>query len=191
MSQQKKQQRLQDIRQTREELHLTENPGLDDSPEKKPIKSGYAADPQQRDLVRQSFIEQKIQQAINEGAFDNLPGAGKPLNLEKNPYTDPSLGLAHDILKNNELAPEWIERDKSIRHGLDQARHQLATAWVAQQADPAEDIWQAALARFAEQLEKLNRSIDDFNLLAPTLAVHRSRLQFDKELQQITSSHYS
>ncbi len=34
-------------------------------------------------------IDQIIQQAIQDGAFENLPGKGKPLNLDDNPHVDP------------------------------------------------------------------------------------------------------
>lgn len=44
---------------------------------------------------RQAFIETSIQQAIRQGAFDDLPGAGKPLE---------GLGQTHD--------PDWWIRRK-------------------------------------------------------------------------------
>ncbi len=33
-------------------------------------------------------IDEIIRQAMREGAFDNLPGKGKPLELIENPYLD-------------------------------------------------------------------------------------------------------
>ena len=36
----------------------------------------------------------KIREAMEEGAFDHLDGAGKPLDLSENPFEDPSDRLA-------------------------------------------------------------------------------------------------
>lgn len=44
--------------------------------------------------------EEKIREAIKEGAFDNLPGAGKPLVLEDDSHIPPEFRMAYKILKN-------------------------------------------------------------------------------------------
>lgn len=138
-----------------------------------------------RERARQSLVEQKIQQAMAAGAFDNLPGKGKPLNLKKNPYSDSANELAFDLLQNNQLAPEWIERDKEIRRELEAARATLQAAWQSHQLEPAR--WESALADFTQRLEKLNRKIDDFNLIAPVLSVQRARLRLENELRRLES----
>lgn len=38
-----------------------------------------------------NIAERKIREAMAEGAFDNLKGKGHPLDLEENPFEDPSL----------------------------------------------------------------------------------------------------
>lgn len=48
-----------------------------------------------------SFVEQSVQKAIREGAFDNLPGAGKPL---------PRRALSRD--------PDWWIKEKIERERL-------------------------------------------------------------------------
>lgn len=45
--------------------------------------------------------EQKILEALKEGAFDNLPGAGRPLNLEEDAHIPPEWRMAHTLLKNS------------------------------------------------------------------------------------------
>lgn len=136
--------------------------------------------------ARQWLVEHRIQQAMIEGAFDNLPGKGKPLDFKENPYLDPTLGLAFDLLQNNRSAPEWIERDKEIRRGRDAARRELGLAWQAYQADPSQvAAWQAAVARFDSNLHRLNRKIDDFNLIVPILSCQRARLRLADELRRI------
>jgi DnaJ homolog subfamily C member 28 len=130
---------------------------------------------------RQGLIERLIREAMAEGAFDDLPGKGKPLIFDTNPYLEPGQELAFGLLKRNGYAPEWIERDKAIRRELDAARAYLRRAW---QAWIDEAAWQAAVTRFAERLARLNRQIDDFNLTVPVVSCQRSRLRLVDEIQR-------
>lgn len=133
---------------------------------------------------RQMLIERIILEAMEEGKFDNLPGAGKPLEFDDNPYVEPGQALAFGLLKNNGFAPEWIERDKAIRKELEAARKLLRLAWQQRRSNPAhESRWQAALGRFEEGLHKLNRKIDDFNLIVPVLSCQRPRLRLADEVR--------
>ena len=51
--------------------------------------------------------EEKIRDAERNGAFENLPGAGKPLRLEDDSHIAPELRMAYTILKNSgHLEPE-------------------------------------------------------------------------------------
>ena len=49
-----------------------------------------------------NLIDELIEEGRRQGAFDNLPGAGKPLNLRRNRYA-PETELAHDLLRQNDL----------------------------------------------------------------------------------------
>lgn len=60
------------------------------------------------------IADRRIEEAMAEGAFENLDGAGEPLDLNENPYEDPSLRMAHRILRNNGFAPAWIEEGRDI-----------------------------------------------------------------------------
>lgn len=138
-----------------------------------------------REKARLALVERLLQEAIENGEFDNLPGKGKPLNLDENPYLEPGQELAFGLLKKNGFAPEWIERDKEIRQNLEDAREQLRQAWQPHCTRPAnEEKWQAAIARFEKQLIKLNRKIDSFNLVVPVVYLRRSRLRLEAELQR-------
>jgi DnaJ family protein C protein 28 len=135
---------------------------------------------------RQSLVEERIQEAIANGEFDNLPGAGKPLTFNLNPHLEPGQEWAFNLLKRNGLAPEWIERDKTIRCDLKTARKELQDAWEIFQANPNyEEYWHQAVARFAKSLRTINQQILDFNLVAPSLTVHRSQLRLEDELRQL------
>ena len=45
--------------------------------------------------------EQKIQEALEQGLFDNLPGAGRPLQLDDLSHLPPESRMAYTILKNS------------------------------------------------------------------------------------------
>ena len=55
------------------------------------------------------IAETRIREAIAQGEFDNLPGSGKPLNLEEYFSTPEELRMAFSILKNANCAPAEVE----------------------------------------------------------------------------------
>ena len=59
-------------------------------------------------------LEEQIQRAMSEGKFDNLRGAGKPLNLDDYFATPEDIRVGYTLLKNNEFAPPEIELLKEI-----------------------------------------------------------------------------
>lgn len=62
----------------------------------------------------EKFIEERITKAMAEGEFDNLKGAGKPLNLDAYFGTPEDIRLGYTLLKNNDFVPEEVELLKEI-----------------------------------------------------------------------------
>lgn len=62
----------------------------------------------------ESAIEQKIREAMERGEFDNLSGAGKPLDLDAYFNTPEDLRMAFAMLKSNEFVPEEVEIFREI-----------------------------------------------------------------------------
>lgn len=60
------------------------------------------------------FIEEQIQKAVSEGKFDNLPGAGKPVNLDDYFNTPEDVRLGYSILKNGDILPPQVELLREI-----------------------------------------------------------------------------
>jgi len=56
-------------------------------------------------MMLDAQVEQRILQAIKYGEFDDLPGSGKPLDLEDDRLIPEELRLAHRILKNAGYVP--------------------------------------------------------------------------------------
>ena len=103
------------------------------------------------------IADRKIREAMAEGAFDNLAGAGKPLDLTENPFEDPSDRMANRLLKNNGFSPDWIEEAKEI------------------EAESARLRSDAEISRpeLLDRLLVLNRRIAAFNLRAPSGKLHK------------------
>ena len=59
-----------------------------------------------------AIIEAKIAEAQRAEAFDNLPGAGKPLRLDDDALVPEDVRMAYRILKNAGFVPAEIEERK-------------------------------------------------------------------------------
>ena len=58
-----------------------------------------------------ALVEERIQEAMRRGDFDNLTGAGRPLALEDDSLVPPEVRIAYRILKNaGFVPPEVLER---------------------------------------------------------------------------------
>ena len=60
------------------------------------------------------IAEKKIREAMDNGEFENLPGKGKPLQLEDDRHIPQDIRLAHKILKNANCLPPELELRKEI-----------------------------------------------------------------------------
>ena len=68
------------------------------------------------------IAERRIREAIAQGDFDNLPGAGKPLNLEEYFNTPEELRMAFSILKNANCVPAEVE----LLNEISRLKHAIA-----------------------------------------------------------------
>lgn len=55
------------------------------------------------------IAENRIREAMEQGEFDNLPGAGQPLSLEEYFATPEELRMAYSVLKNANCRPLEVE----------------------------------------------------------------------------------
>jgi hypothetical protein len=71
----------------------------------------------------QYIADRKIEEAIVRGEFDNLPGAGRPIDLDDcDPLMPPEARMAWRILKNANLNPgDLLLREKDERRRAFQA----------------------------------------------------------------------
>ena len=84
----------------------------------------------------QKNIDEKIEDAIAKGEFDNLPGKGKPLDLDAYFATPEHLRMGYSILRSADIIPEEMELLKQIerrRKSLDSSTARIEKKALRQQ----------------------------------------------------------
>jgi DnaJ family protein C protein 28 len=138
-----------------------------------------------------SQAEDQIRRAMEAGQFDNLPGKGKPLRLDDNPFEDPEWRLAHHILRSSGFTLPWIEARRELEASILSARQALQRSWAWRQAALAEGKppqlvdaeWERAVDAFRQQVEEINRDILTYNLSAPTGQLHLLQLDIESQIE--------
>jgi hypothetical protein len=62
----------------------------------------------------EKMIEEKIREAIANCEFDNLKGAGKPLNLDDYFAAPEEVRVGYSLLKSNDIVPPEVDLLKEI-----------------------------------------------------------------------------
>lgn len=123
------------------------------------------------------IAEQKIQEAIAAGFFDNLAGAGSPIDW-KNPSLAPEdWRMTFDILEKNGYRLPWIDKrieiEEQYLQAVEQLKHDLSNLVVD------------ARTRFFQKVEQLNRAIIDYNLMVPVAQFQRLAYDARKSYNEI------
>ena len=140
-------------------------------------------------------IEELIRKAIEEGKFENLPGSGRPLHLDDNPFEDPDWRLANHVLRNAGFTLPWLEARLEIENALIAARNDLKRAWNWQHDarekgfNPSEisHQWQQSVEKFVGQIGEINQRIASYNLITPSTQFQLPKISVERELQLTTS----
>jgi DnaJ family protein C protein 28 len=136
-------------------------------------------------------MDEQIRQAMQRGDFDNLPGKGKPLNLNENPHADPDWRIAYRILKENGFTLPWIETRRGIELDFENCIKSLQQSWDWRKKATgrrglmhAEREWQQALQKFRDQIDRINKRIRDYNLEIPSDQFQRRQIDADLEINK-------
>ncbi|WIG62089.1 MAG: hypothetical protein OJF49_004838 [Ktedonobacterales bacterium] len=140
-------------------------------------------------------VEERIQQAREQGEFDNLEGSGKPLHIEENVHAGDK-ALAYSLLKSNHLAPPEIERRKEVDAELERAesmlkplRHQHETlrfrlgSPFASERRAYNILRDKTLVRYRDTLRAINSKILSLNIIAPA-PLHLRMIDVDARLRE-------
>ncbi len=140
-----------------------------------------------------SMVDEQIRAAAGRGEFDNLPGAGRPLDLTDNPFAG-ERAAAFNLLKSHGVAPREIELGREIDADLAAAeaslvrlrwrRDELAARLVppfVSERRAFNVLRESTRAAYAEALRTLNRKTLTLNISAPS-AFHRTLVDVDARL---------
>lgn len=123
-----------------------------------------------------SLIDEIMKEAMQRGDFDNLPGSGRRLKLEDDPNTPEDMKLAYKMLKENDLAPDWIAQGKALEQ-----EHEKLIARI-ERLEP--DVDATRMSALRKDVERYNRDILTFNLKLPPGIAHRRQINLDKLLRR-------
>ena len=137
-----------------------------------------------------TIVENKLKEAFENGQFDNLPGKGKPLNLNDNPHEPAAWRLAYKMLHDQGFTLPWIAERKELEEAIEKAVQTLRKEYAETHRSRQPDVWaraewQKAQDTFHEVGTKLNRRIRDYNLSAPHITVQRSLLDIEAEINRV------
>lgn len=78
-----------------------------------------------------NLVESRIAKAQAEGAFENLPGQGRPLDLTEAPLVPEEVRVGNRILKNAGVVPPEVEQLKQagIKENLQDSTEQTRIRW--------------------------------------------------------------
>jgi len=148
-------------------------------------------------LFIERAAERQIQEAIEQGKFDGLPGRGRPLDLEADSVTPPHLRVANRILKNANVLPDWMQLDREIREERRQCQslwarmareypRRSAAARETREAARSFVLWYARTREaYLQGVRRVNTAILKFNLLAPPVQQPHIPFQTAEELERI------
>ncbi|MBI1256585.1 MAG: DUF1992 domain-containing protein [Chloroflexi bacterium] len=120
-------------------------------------------------------IDEQIKDAMRKGHFADLPGQGKPLKLEDDSHVPSHLRMAHKVLRDNDLVPDWMADGQEI----DAARVKLMAAI---QRVARADL--AAVDALRASAKKYNSRVLSYNLKVPQGVAHKRHLDFELELSK-------
>jgi DnaJ homologue, subfamily C, member 28, conserved domain len=115
----------------------------------------------------ETLTERLIREAQEAGLFDDLPGHGRPLQIDDDRYAG-DMAMANHVLRNAGAAPPWIEEDKAARRCLDAIEALLERA--PRRGPGARSRLERELMELAEAYDRAARRLEG---LAPTARQQR------------------
>jgi DnaJ family protein C protein 28 len=144
------------------------------------------------------IAEEAIEEAMRAGAFDNLPGSGKPLTLINNPFAA-GTELAYQLLKDNQYTLPWISERVGLLASIQGLRDEIALSWRRYQDDYCAESddnrrlrlaeeWSHLTATWEERISRLNRDIATLNLKQPGAQLEIMTLSLGSELDRAVAN---
>lgn len=123
----------------------------------------------------ETAVDRAIRKAMEDGEFKDLPGEGQPLQWDDDPNTPDDLKLAYKILRENDLAPDWIVQGREL-----ETRHEQLLARLKQAVTTHSDM-----TRLAKDIERFNGEAVSYNLKVPQGVQHRPLINLQREIEHL------
>lgn len=150
----------------------------------------------------ESAIEQRIREAAEAGAFDNLPTRGKPVPLDLKDAYDRDAWFVNRTLKSLGAVPAWMELGKEIDAAEERFRWMREDfgRWLAEtraallplspeqrevQRSGIELRYEDRLSRYRRLAEELRAQIERFNHEVPVRALEKPGVWVAHELGRL------
>lgn len=137
------------------------------------------------------IVESRIQDAITEGVFDGLPGAGEPLVERPEESLAGANWVGNKILRDAGALPEWlviareIERESEALAAME-ARHAQLIAAAVTGGWPLYAPRIAELeAKFEAAARALRRKQDQWNYDAPAMSLERPAIWVEERVERL------
>jgi len=140
------------------------------------------------------LMDDLIEDGRRRGLFDDLPGTGRPLNLEQHVYEGGN-SLAHQLMKDNDVRPVWLSHRLAVIDKIEGLREEIGRAWerYRQAFDLAPESghrpalrlgWRENCRRWQTDIDALNKEIETCNLKRPPGQPEIFKLRLDDELKR-------
>lgn len=130
-------------------------------------------------------VESGLDTAVSEGKLDNLAGKGKPLVLDKNPFTRDS-AVSTELLKESGFSLPFVEERREIETAVSHQEKLLLRVWLAYDgSERARQKWTLAKQQFMQEMTKINKKILTYNLKAPSVQLHISHIKPDERIREL------
>jgi hypothetical protein len=130
-------------------------------------------------------IDKIIREARESGAFDNLPGKGKPIRWEDDSMVPEDQRMAHRVLKNNGFTLDWIEMARELDETWEVIQAEVAALRSAR-AGGRLDLpgWHSAARAAGEKIRQLNLRVVGYNLRVPHAQLQRRPYPIDPDIKE-------
>jgi hypothetical protein len=147
-----------------------------------------------------SLVDKLLEEAQNDGQFNNLRGEGQPLKFEDESHIPHELRMAHRLLKEHDLVPEWIMLRQDIEKARAKLMDTIARGWKTyqnaqaaadrsaapfEQRQQAETNWRQSQGRYQQAADKLNSEILRYNLKVPPGIPQQALFSVGRTIEQL------
>lgn len=123
----------------------------------------------------ESAVDKAIREMMGDGKVNDLPGKGKPLQLDQDSTTPDEQRMALKIMRENEIVPEWVLQSRELE--AEEAALLKRIRRAAQQSAVAPQI-------LVDAVKAHNMKVLTFNLKVPPGINHRRQINLEREMSR-------